>query len=150
MLAWIKIHGVPLSISCPKVFDDIAGKFGDMIQSAKFSEDDGDLSYACCGVLRIRSERVHDKVIVNWKGKRYSVLVEEEVREWIPDCLVDEEDNEDDVVTNNIMEDGSDTNVVACDRETEQVGDGYLGQDEMSNEVNLDTVMNQGRKGDRL
>ncbi|KAJ0749342.1 putative RNA recognition motif domain, nucleotide-binding alpha-beta plait domain superfamily [Helianthus annuus] len=40
-LAWFKIHGVPLSISCPKLFDDIAGKFGEVIQSAQFSEDGG-------------------------------------------------------------------------------------------------------------
>ncbi|KAJ0514661.1 hypothetical protein HanHA300_Chr10g0372031 [Helianthus annuus] len=141
-LAWFKIHGVPLSISCPKVFNNIAGKFGELIQSAQFSEDGGDLSYACCGVLYKGSERVNDKVIVNWKGKSYSVLVEEEVGEWIPDCLVDDEDNEDDVVTNIIMEDGNDANAVACEGEMEQEGDGYTGQEVRSNDVNLDPVVN--------
>ncbi|KAJ0793130.1 hypothetical protein HanOQP8_Chr01g0026241 [Helianthus annuus] len=141
-MAWLKIHAVPLSISCPKVFDDIAGKFGEIIQSAQFSEDGGDLSYACCGVLYKGSERVHDKVIVNWKGKCYSVFVEEEVGEWIPDCLVDDEDNEDDVVTNIIMEDGNDANVVACEGEMEQEGDGYIGQEVRSNDISLDPVVN--------
>ncbi|KAM0048956.1 putative RNA recognition motif domain, nucleotide-binding alpha-beta plait domain superfamily [Helianthus debilis subsp. tardiflorus] len=93
-IAWLKIRGVPLSLSCAKVFEDVATKFGSIIQSATFPEEDGDLSVACVGILRSGSDRVNQKVILNWKSSKFEVWVEEEMVDWIPECLVEMEDEE--------------------------------------------------------
>ncbi|KAJ0750902.1 hypothetical protein HanLR1_Chr05g0187211 [Helianthus annuus] len=61
-IAWLKIHGVPLRLSCIQVFDDIAAKFGNVVQSAQFSEDGGDLSFAYIGILCNSVDRVNKKI----------------------------------------------------------------------------------------
>ncbi|KAJ0524826.1 hypothetical protein HanHA300_Chr09g0305001 [Helianthus annuus] len=88
-IAWLKVHGVPLCISSKSLFDEIAGKFGRVIQSAQFAEDDGDLSYAIVGVLINSLDRVNSKCKLSWKASTLFALVEEERGEWIPDCLVE-------------------------------------------------------------
>ncbi|MFS7943886.1 putative RNA recognition motif domain, nucleotide-binding alpha-beta plait domain superfamily [Helianthus anomalus] len=68
-----KIHGVPLSLSCSKVFDDVASRFGEVIQPAMFPEEDGDLSIACVGILRSEIDRVNQKVKLKWKSYSFDV-----------------------------------------------------------------------------
>ncbi|KAJ0511475.1 hypothetical protein HanPSC8_Chr11g0495351 [Helianthus annuus] len=87
-IAWLKIHGVPLHLCMDPVLSVIGSKFGLVIQEAQMGEDVGDLSYACIGILSDKSARVNDKVELSWNDKTYTVWVEEEMGEWIPDCLV--------------------------------------------------------------
>ncbi|KAJ0592482.1 putative RNA recognition motif domain, nucleotide-binding alpha-beta plait domain superfamily [Helianthus annuus] len=93
-IAWLKIHGVPLSLSCAQVFDDNASKFGSIVQPAQFPEEDGDLSVACVGILRSLIDRVNQKVRLKWKSAVFDVLVEEEMADWILDCLVNFEEED--------------------------------------------------------
>ncbi|MFS7917821.1 hypothetical protein Hanom_Chr03g00193691 [Helianthus anomalus] len=79
-----------------KVFDDIGSQFGTVIQSAQLDEQDGDLSYARVGILTKSMDRVNQRCKLSWKNRSFVVLVEEEVGEWTPDCLVDLEDEVDD------------------------------------------------------
>ncbi|KAJ0796132.1 putative RNA recognition motif domain, nucleotide-binding alpha-beta plait domain superfamily [Helianthus annuus] len=88
-LAWLKLHGIPLSLLCKQVMDDIAAKFGVVVQSAELPEGGNDLSYGYVGVLMKSVDRVNQKYMLNWRGNSFVVLVEEEVGEWSPDCLVD-------------------------------------------------------------
>ncbi|KAK9049452.1 hypothetical protein SSX86_031579 [Deinandra increscens subsp. villosa] len=99
-IAWIKIRGVPLSIACSKVFDEVAAKFGSVVQPAIFPEEDGDLSVACVGISRSDVVRVNQKVVLNWKASKFEVWVEEEGADWIPDCLMSFED---DVTTEEVL-----------------------------------------------
>ncbi|XP_076930153.1 uncharacterized protein LOC143594820 [Bidens hawaiensis] len=73
-IAWLKVHGVPLTLSCAKVFDEIASRFGSVIQTAQFTEDDGDLSFACVGVLRSSVDRVNQKINQKWKTNILEVV----------------------------------------------------------------------------
>ncbi|KAM0013520.1 putative RNA recognition motif domain, nucleotide-binding alpha-beta plait domain superfamily [Helianthus debilis subsp. tardiflorus] len=103
-IAWLKIRGVPLSLSCSKVFDEVASTFGSIIQPAMFPEEDGDLTVACVGVLRAQLERVSQKVKLSWKTSKFDVLVEEKVDDWIPDCLMDLEEEEGIEVEENVLD----------------------------------------------
>ncbi|KAM0069774.1 hypothetical protein Hdeb2414_s0001g00005471 [Helianthus debilis subsp. tardiflorus] len=91
-IAWLKINGVPLSLSCAKVFDDVASRFGSVIQPTMFPDEDGDLSVACVGILCSETDRVNQKVKLKWKSTWFDVLIEEELADRIPDCLVDMEE----------------------------------------------------------
>lgn len=126
-VAWLKIRGVPLSLSCSKVFDDIASKFGSVIQPAMFPEEDRDLSVACVGILCSGSDRVNKMVSLNWKSSKFDVCVEEETADWIPDCLVVMEEEGMDV---------EDQNGGTKQREEEMI---VLNNDQMDN-VEIDVV----------
>ncbi|KAJ0883210.1 putative RNA recognition motif domain, nucleotide-binding alpha-beta plait domain superfamily [Helianthus annuus] len=138
-IAWLKIHGVPLSLSCSKVFEDVATKFGSIIHSVTFPEEDGDLSVACVGILRSVSGRVNQKVILNWKSSKFDVWVEEDLGDWIPECLVDMEDEESDMeetvdVMNENLEDMFDLNVAHVENSINSgvEADGLVGTQEDS------------------
>ncbi|KAM0035979.1 hypothetical protein Hdeb2414_s0015g00452891 [Helianthus debilis subsp. tardiflorus] len=88
-IAWLKVHGIPLNILCKKVYDDIASKFGTVIQSSQFAEEDNDLLVVCVGILTKYVDRIQQKIKISWRGNSRVVLIEEEVGEWVPDCLVD-------------------------------------------------------------
>ncbi|KAJ0454198.1 hypothetical protein HanIR_Chr15g0737431 [Helianthus annuus] len=81
------------------------------MQFAQFSENGEDLSYACGGVLCKHSERIQNLVALKWKSKTFSVLVEEELGEWIPDCLVDFEVKEDDPNIDVMMDSATDNGI---------------------------------------
>ncbi|KAJ0735640.1 hypothetical protein HanPI659440_Chr11g0434371 [Helianthus annuus] len=105
-IIWLKLHGVPIMLSNVQVFDAIAGRFGDVIQSAQFTENNTDLSFAVCGVLCKSVERIQQTVALRWKDKVFHVRVEEEAGDWIPDCLVELDEVGDEMVTNNVMDIG--------------------------------------------
>ncbi|MFS8034640.1 hypothetical protein Hanom_Chr17g01583491 [Helianthus anomalus] len=96
-IVWLKITGLPIHIAEAKVFDDIAGLFGEVVQSADFSEEDV-LSSAYVGVIPKSIDRISSKCKVQWKESNYWVLVEEDLEDWFPGCVVDSLDEEDPVV----------------------------------------------------
>ncbi|KAM0056749.1 hypothetical protein Hdeb2414_s0006g00222141 [Helianthus debilis subsp. tardiflorus] len=69
-IAWLKIHGVPLQLSCDLVMDLVGRQFGQVVQSASLSGEVSDFSFAYVGVLCNQSSELR-------------------TGEWIPDCLED-------------------------------------------------------------
>ncbi|KAJ0547935.1 putative RNA recognition motif domain, nucleotide-binding alpha-beta plait domain superfamily [Helianthus annuus] len=67
---------------------------GQTFKPTKFPEEDGDLSVACVGIRRSLIDRVNQKVRLKWKSAVFDVLVEEEMADWIPDCLVNFEEED--------------------------------------------------------
>ncbi|PWA39257.1 nucleotide-binding alpha-beta plait domain-containing protein [Artemisia annua] len=88
-IAWLKVFGLPLCLYDKEIVDGIGGLFGSVIQSADFNNMENDLSYVMMGVLRDSGPRVNELVKVLWKEKEFSVMVEEELGDWTPDCLED-------------------------------------------------------------
>ncbi|MFS8033576.1 hypothetical protein Hanom_Chr17g01571201 [Helianthus anomalus] len=71
-IAWLKLYGIPLSFYDIGLFNEVDGKFGTIVQQAELNESVVDLSYVMIG-----------------KEGEFSVVVEDEKGEWIPDCLED-------------------------------------------------------------
>ncbi|KAJ0782624.1 hypothetical protein HanLR1_Chr01g0010391 [Helianthus annuus] len=93
-IAWIKIYGIPTCLVVDKVITDIGSKFGAIIQSPKVTEADEDLSFVLVGLLSKSVNWLHHKLNLKWKDKVFPVLVDEDTGDWMPDCLLDiEEEN---------------------------------------------------------
>ncbi|MFS7910677.1 hypothetical protein Hanom_Chr02g00109021 [Helianthus anomalus] len=56
--------------------------------------DDGVLSCACVGIIPNVFNCVSSYCKVKWKELMFEVLVEEDVGEWVPDCVIDLLDDE--------------------------------------------------------
>ncbi|KAF5755308.1 hypothetical protein HanRHA438_Chr17g0811291 [Helianthus annuus] len=96
-VAWLKIYGVPLNLSMSSVFNAIGNKFGKVVKLVSPLEEEMDLSFACVGVLTKMVKKVDEVVVVRWQNKNIEAWVEEEHRDWVPDCLLEEvEDGESD------------------------------------------------------
>ncbi|KAJ0778373.1 hypothetical protein HanLR1_Chr02g0070991 [Helianthus annuus] len=89
-VAWIKMLGVPIHLAVDSVFDSIAGKFGKVLHGSNRSSDDGDLSVNCVGVLVGDGVRITDQIDLKWDNKSFRVWIEEELVDWVPDCLKEE------------------------------------------------------------
>ncbi|KAF5804958.1 putative RNA recognition motif domain, nucleotide-binding alpha-beta plait domain superfamily [Helianthus annuus] len=92
-IAWVQVHGVPVQLALDQVFDSIGSRYGKVVHSANMSGDDNIFSYALIGVLTKVCKRIVDRVDISWRGKLFNVWVYEEVGEWIPDCVVDDEED---------------------------------------------------------
>ncbi|XP_021996086.1 uncharacterized protein LOC110893282 [Helianthus annuus] len=90
-LAWVIIHGVPPHLVSRKVFDSIGSKYGKVVQPSQFLETDGDISYDRLGILIDSGNRINGILNLSWQDKRYKVWVVEEIDQWVPDFLDDEE-----------------------------------------------------------
>ncbi|PWA89211.1 RNA-directed DNA polymerase, eukaryota, Nucleotide-binding alpha-beta plait domain protein [Artemisia annua] len=125
-IAWLKIFGVPVCIVDNRVFNRIGGLFGVLMQPAQLSDDDGDLTYVCIGVLVGERDRINHTIAIRWRDKIIRVRVEEDRNDWIPDCLIpdDEESfnsDEDHNVNIGDDEDMEDRNDVVGDDESSDV-----------------------------
>ncbi|KAJ0665133.1 hypothetical protein HanLR1_Chr13g0500681 [Helianthus annuus] len=90
-IAWLKFHGVPLHLAENKVFNDIASQFGKVINGSQLSPNNWDLSTSCVGVLVDIGSRISGSVLLKWKNKKFKVWVMEELDDWVPDCMFEEE-----------------------------------------------------------
>ncbi|KAJ0502719.1 putative RNA recognition motif domain, nucleotide-binding alpha-beta plait domain superfamily [Helianthus annuus] len=88
-IAWLKIYGVPLMLYDESLFNDIGSKFGTVVQLPECDEATVDLSCVMIGVLRKTGLRVNEMISVRWKEEVFPVVVEEEMGEWVPECLDD-------------------------------------------------------------
>ncbi|KAJ0457160.1 putative nucleotide-binding alpha-beta plait domain superfamily, RNA-binding domain superfamily [Helianthus annuus] len=86
-IAWLKIFGVPLCLFEDCVFNDTGSKFGTVIQPAQVSEVEEDLSHVMIGVLCDSVYRINTNISLKWRKEVFSVVIEEEVGDWTPDCL---------------------------------------------------------------
>ncbi|MFS7917832.1 hypothetical protein Hanom_Chr03g00193801 [Helianthus anomalus] len=90
-LAWLKFHDMPLHLAKNKVFNNVASVFGKIVKGSQMSLSDWDLSTNSVGILVDSGSRITGSVILKWKNKRFKVWVMEELDDWVPDCLFDEE-----------------------------------------------------------
>ncbi|KAJ0589762.1 putative RNA recognition motif domain, nucleotide-binding alpha-beta plait domain superfamily [Helianthus annuus] len=93
-IAWIKFHGVPLHLAENKVFDDVAALFGKVIKGSQLSPLDWDLSTNCVGILVDDGARISGSVILKWKSKKFKIWIMEELDDWVPDCMFEDESSE--------------------------------------------------------
>ncbi|KAJ0810494.1 putative RNA recognition motif domain, nucleotide-binding alpha-beta plait domain superfamily [Helianthus annuus] len=93
-VAWLKVLGVPLNLSMMPVFNAVGSRFGKVVQSADVTDDDSDLSFAYVGVLCKMPKKINETVFLRWQNRMLQVWVEEEQRNWVPDCLLSKTDDE--------------------------------------------------------
>ncbi|KAJ0669650.1 putative RNA recognition motif domain, nucleotide-binding alpha-beta plait domain superfamily [Helianthus annuus] len=94
-LAWLQVHGVPVQLALDQVFSLVGGRYGKVVQAESMSVNDKDFSYTYIGVLCKTRSRIADRVDINWRGVTYNVWIDEDVGEWVPDCVEDFEDDND-------------------------------------------------------
>ncbi|KAJ0433555.1 hypothetical protein HanIR_Chr17g0871621 [Helianthus annuus] len=92
-LAWVNIYGVPPHLVSSKVFDEIGGRYGKVIQPSQFLDSDGDLSVDRLGILIDTGNRINGILSLSWQDKKYKVWVVEDSDHWIPDFLEDDEES---------------------------------------------------------
>ncbi|KAM0049057.1 putative RNA recognition motif domain, nucleotide-binding alpha-beta plait domain superfamily [Helianthus debilis subsp. tardiflorus] len=93
-IAWLQVHGLPAQLALDQVYDMIGSRHGKVVQSASLSGDDNNFSYALIGELSKECNRIVDRVDVSWRGKIFYVWVDEDVGEWIPECVAEFDDDE--------------------------------------------------------
>ncbi|KAF5787675.1 putative RNA recognition motif domain, nucleotide-binding alpha-beta plait domain superfamily [Helianthus annuus] len=86
-IAWLRVHGVPISLAVDQVFEAVGKRYGMVVQPACYSSDEKDFSYTYIGVLCGRDSRVDDRFSLSWRDKIFKVWVDEDVEEWSPDCI---------------------------------------------------------------
>ncbi|KAJ0876872.1 putative RNA recognition motif domain, nucleotide-binding alpha-beta plait domain superfamily [Helianthus annuus] len=86
-IAWLKILGVPLQLMQNKLFNDIGAQYGKILHPSQFEGNDINLSFEYVGILVDKGERISDAITLKWRGKAFKIWIEEEIEEWIPDCL---------------------------------------------------------------
>ncbi|MFS7936802.1 putative nucleotide-binding alpha-beta plait domain superfamily, RNA-binding domain superfamily [Helianthus anomalus] len=92
-VAWLRVCGVPLHLFSNEVLSNICSRYGIVAQPPQFSEDDCNLSVVCVGVLVGDGKRVVDEVLLKRQDKTFRVWVSEEMGDWTPDCLVDDDED---------------------------------------------------------
>ncbi|KAJ0764246.1 hypothetical protein HanPI659440_Chr08g0289971 [Helianthus annuus] len=86
-LAWLRVQGIPLHLLDNEVINKIGERFGKVLHGGRHDKWDSDLSYDYVGVLVSEGRRIQEEVIIQWKGRRYRVWVEEQTGDWEPDFL---------------------------------------------------------------
>ncbi|KAI3744198.1 hypothetical protein L1987_57274 [Smallanthus sonchifolius] len=119
-LAWIKVYGIPMCLMVDSVIKDIGAIVGEVVQSSNPSDGD-DWSYVLMGVLCKSVTRIRYNVRLAWKSNTFPVVVEEDPGDWVPDCLVDVEDDQ------SIESNGIDDSVRAEEEECNMHAEGEEG-----------------------
>ncbi|KAJ0524805.1 putative RNA recognition motif domain, nucleotide-binding alpha-beta plait domain superfamily [Helianthus annuus] len=86
-IAWLSIYGIPLYLFDDRVIELIGSKFGRVVQSAKVDESTDDYSHVTIGILVNTVKRINQLCKLIWRNESCTVLVEEDIGEWIPDCI---------------------------------------------------------------
>ncbi|KAJ0841398.1 putative RNA recognition motif domain, nucleotide-binding alpha-beta plait domain superfamily [Helianthus annuus] len=125
-VAWLQVHGVPAQLVLDDVFELIGSRFGKVVRPASLSGDHNNLSYALIGVLSKEFKRIVDRVDISWRGKIYKVWVDEDVGEWIPQCVAEDEEDNSSVLPEEVHCDGrmqDDEDIIVQREEGEYVRD---------------------------
>ncbi|KAJ0814996.1 putative RNA recognition motif domain, nucleotide-binding alpha-beta plait domain superfamily [Helianthus annuus] len=86
-VAWLKIIGMPLHLICPEVLKSIGVLFGKVLDVSAQLEEDQDLSVFRVGILAGEFKRIQEYVNLKGKDRQFRVWMEEELVDWVPDCL---------------------------------------------------------------
>ncbi|KAD4982034.1 hypothetical protein E3N88_18705 [Mikania micrantha] len=87
-VAFLRIYGVPISLWDPKVFNAIGEKFGRVLYGSRSSMEDCNLSYDKILVRSSCLNRIHDQLMLDWKGRYYHIAISEEEEDWAPSFLI--------------------------------------------------------------
>ncbi|KAJ0716094.1 putative RNA recognition motif domain, nucleotide-binding alpha-beta plait domain superfamily [Helianthus annuus] len=93
-VAWLKLHGIPLNLLEADVLKQVGELFGKVLYVPKALDEDKNLSVVRIGVLVGEARRCSESVSIKWKDKSFRIWVDEELEDWVPDCLVMEDDDE--------------------------------------------------------
>ncbi|KAF5772504.1 hypothetical protein HanXRQr2_Chr13g0577731 [Helianthus annuus] len=93
-VAWLKLHGIPLNLLEADVLRQVGELFGKVLFVPKDLDEDQDLSVVKVGVLVGEARRCSELVSLKWKDKSFRIWVDEELEDWVPDCLVMEDDED--------------------------------------------------------
>lgn len=86
-IAWVKILGVPAHIWIPKIFNDIASRFGSVVSPSIACWDDCNMGYDYMGILINSGKRLEENLVLRWKSKSFRVWVSETECSWLPEFL---------------------------------------------------------------
>ncbi|KAJ0877858.1 putative RNA recognition motif domain, nucleotide-binding alpha-beta plait domain superfamily [Helianthus annuus] len=86
-VAWLKLSGIPLHLLDTDFLSQIGALFGKVLHVPKGLEEEQDLSVCRVGILAGEANRINEVVKVKWKNRLFRTWVEEELDDWIPDCL---------------------------------------------------------------
>ncbi|KAL9997456.1 hypothetical protein Hdeb2414_s0623g00925841 [Helianthus debilis subsp. tardiflorus] len=92
-VAWLKLHGIPLNLLEADVLLLVGELFGKVLFVPKDLDEDQDLSVVKIGVLVGEGHRCSELVSLRWKDKIFRIWVDEDLEDWVPDCLVVEVDD---------------------------------------------------------
>ncbi|KAJ0788280.1 hypothetical protein HanPI659440_Chr05g0189831 [Helianthus annuus] len=95
-IAWLKVFGIPLSITDNKVIDDVGSLFGKVVKGARVDRAGLDISFQFIGVLVNHGSRVQEEAFVRWRGKNFKVWVSEDTNDWLEEFIGEPVDVSDD------------------------------------------------------
>ncbi|KAJ0765803.1 hypothetical protein HanPI659440_Chr08g0307801 [Helianthus annuus] len=102
-IAWLKVQGIPLHLLDNSVINQVGERFGKIVHGDLHDDKDADLSFDYVGVPVAEGKRIQEEVVLQWKGRRFRVWVEEEIGNCVPDFLTKEKRV--DSITENNFED---------------------------------------------
>ncbi|KAJ0524867.1 hypothetical protein HanRHA438_Chr09g0383711 [Helianthus annuus] len=91
-IAWLQVHGVPVQLALDRVLELVGSRFGKVVQPARMLVDDNNFSFIYIGVLTKSCSRLVDRVDIRWRGLIFNVWTDEDVGEWVPECVEDFDD----------------------------------------------------------
>ncbi|KAI3714201.1 hypothetical protein L1987_72797 [Smallanthus sonchifolius] len=83
-VAKLRTEGIPIVLREEKIFREIAGLYGKVIEPFEFSWDRFDVSSGSCLVLHQSGNRIDEEILLNWKDRSYPVWVKEVEHVWPP------------------------------------------------------------------
>ncbi|KAJ0550617.1 hypothetical protein HanHA300_Chr07g0247451 [Helianthus annuus] len=86
-IAWLQVHGILVQLALDQVFDLVGSRYGEVVKPARMSIEDCIFSYAYIGVLCKSRGRIVDRVDILWRCEVFNVWIDEDVGEWVPDCV---------------------------------------------------------------
>ncbi|KAJ0900033.1 hypothetical protein HanPSC8_Chr08g0308861 [Helianthus annuus] len=86
-IAWLRILGIPLLLFDNRVAERIASKIGRVVQTTQIDDKTEDFSYAMVAVLCNSVKRITKGCKLKWRSEEFDIAIEEEIGEWIPDCI---------------------------------------------------------------
>ncbi|KAJ0674308.1 hypothetical protein HanPSC8_Chr12g0512761 [Helianthus annuus] len=93
-VVWLKLCGIPLHLLDADVMSMIGDAFGKIVHVPKLFEEDQDLSVVKVGVLVGSAVRISNEVTLMWRSRSFRIWVEEDLEEWVPDCLCRDDGSE--------------------------------------------------------
>jgi hypothetical protein len=88
MIAWLRIHGVPIQLWDRHAFDRIGERFGVLMQCSQAFAKDTNISSDCVGILVNDYGRIYDEITLRWKDKAFWCWVTEDTLDWVLDFLL--------------------------------------------------------------
>ncbi|KAJ0866424.1 putative RNA-directed DNA polymerase [Helianthus annuus] len=86
-VAWIKILGVPASLSDRHIFNKIGERCSHLLVKSEVSSEDGNLAEERVAVLVGSGKRISDEFLLSWKEHNIKIWVEEISGQWVPNFL---------------------------------------------------------------